>query len=224
MYEVHVRSERGIKFSICCGIFAYPRRGDFFMFTGIITHTGKLEKKEGSVFTFFASSDVLKKLKKGESISVNGCCLTVTDMSVNTFSTDVMQETEKKTMLGLLKKGDVVNFELPATPTSFLSGHIVQGHIDGVGKIETIKEEGNSRLLTIFVPKDLRRYIVEKGSIAVNGISLTVIKEEKDYFTVGIIPHTWENTMLINIKVGDLVNIETDIMAKYIEKLWKQKI
>lgn len=194
------------------------------MFTGIITHTGKLEKKESSVFTFLVSSHVVKKLKKGESISVNGCCLTVTDMSVNTFSTDVMQETKKKTMIGLLKKGDVVNFELPATPTSFLSGHIVQGHIDGVGKIETIKEKGNSRLLTIFVPKDLRRYIVEKGSIAVNGISLTVINVEKDYFTVGIIPHTWENTMLRNIKVGDLVNIETDIMAKYIEKLWKQKI
>lgn len=195
-----------------------------FMFTGIITHTGKLEKKEKSVFTFSAPSDVLNKLSTGESISVNGCCLTVVGLSGTAFLVDVMQETEKKTMLGLLKIGYMVNLELPATPTSFLSGHIVQGHIDGVGKIEAIKQEGNSRLITIFVPKDLGRYIVEKGSIAVSGISLTVINVEKDYFTVGIIPHTWKNTMLRNIKVGDLVNIETDIMAKYIEKLWKQKI
>lgn len=191
------------------------------MFTGIITHTGKLEKREKSVFTFSAARDLIEKLKRGESIAVNGCCLTVISLLTNIFSVEVIFETEKKTMLGSLISGDRVNLELPATASSFLSGHIVQGHIDGVGKIEKIKEEGNSKLLTIFVPKDLNRYIVEKGSISVNGISLTVINVEKDCFTVGIIPHTWENTMLKHIKTGDLVNIEVDIIAKYI---WKQKI
>lgn len=194
------------------------------MFTGIITHTGKLEKKEKNVLTFSASDAMLKKLTKGESVSVNGCCLTVVDISDNTFSVDVIEETEKKTMLGLLKLGDSVNLELPATPNSFLSGHIVQGHIDGMGTVERIQEEGNSKILRIIIQNNWLRYIVEKGSIAVNGISLTVIEVGKDYFTVGIIPHTWEKTMLNQIKIGDVVNIETDIIAKYIEKLWKQKI
>ena len=195
-----------------------------FMFTGIITHTGKLEKKEKQMLTFFAASDLIQRLGEGESIAVNGCCLTVIGKSNNEFCVEIMPETEKKTMLGTLQIGDMVNLELPVTSDTFLSEHIVHGHVDGIGSVKKIKEEGNSVLLTVSIPKDLDRYIVEKGSITVNGISLTVIDIENDYFTIGIIPHTWENTMLKHIKVGDLVNIETDIIAKYLEKLWKQKI
>lgn len=191
------------------------------MFTGIITHTGKLKKKEKQLFTFSASGDLLKKLRKGESIAVNGCCLTIINVSHSTFDVEIMPETQKKTMIQTLRAGQIVNFELPVSAITLLSGHIAQGHIDGVGKIAKIQKEGNSQILTVIIPKDLRRYIVAKGSITLNGISLTVIDAENDYCTVGIIPYTWKNTMLNKIKVGNLVNIEVDIIAKYI---WKQKI
>lgn len=191
------------------------------MFTGIITHTGKLEKKGREMFAFSAPRDFMKKLKKGASVTVNGCCLTVKSVSQSTFSIDIMPETQKKTMLGSLKIGDIINLELPVSAGSLLSGHIVQGHIDGVGKIAKIQNEENSKILTIGIPKSLNRYIVEKGSIAINGISLTVINVRKNSFTVGIIPHTWEQTMLHTVKVGDKVNIEVDILAKYTEKLIK---
>jgi len=130
-----------------------------------------------------------------------------------------MPETIKKTILGSLQKNELVNLELPMTPESFFAGHIVQGHIDDTGVVADIAPEGNSRLMKITVLPEVGKYIVEKGSIALNGISLTVIKAGKTYFTVGIIPHTWTNTMLQKIKTGDMVNIETDILAKYIKKL-----
>ncbi len=192
------------------------------MFTGIITHTGKLEKKERQEFTFSAPLGFVRKLKEGDSVSVNGCCLTVTNIASNTFSVDIMPETQKRTMLGYLTIGDLVNFELPATPSSFLSGHFMQGHIDGTGVIKKIQQEGNSKILTIILPEDLNRYFVEKGSVAVNGISLTVITVDRSLFTVGIIPYTWKNTMIHKIKTGDLVNIEVDILAKYVEKIIKK--
>lgn len=129
-----------------------------------------------------------------------------------------MPETAKRTMLGRLKIGDLVNLELPVSLTQLLSGHLVHGHVDGVGTIKKIQKEGNSRLLTITISRDLNKYIVEKGSIAVNGISLTVINVGLD-FTVGIIPYTWQHTMLKQTKLGDSVNIEVDILAKYLEKI-----
>ena len=113
--------------------------------------------------------------------------------------------------------------ELPVTPQTFLSGHIVQGHVDGIGTLVDIKQQKNSRLLTVKIPLELNKYIVEKGSIAVNGISLTVISIEETYFTVGIIPYTWEYTMLHCIKIGDAMNIELDILGKYIEKLFRKE-
>lgn len=188
------------------------------MFTGIITHVGKLEKKEKSVFTFSAPRGLMRKLKKGTSLAVNGCCLTVNNFSSELFSVEVMPETQKKTMFGSLQSGSMVNLELPVLASSFLSGHIVQGHIDGVGTVKRVEKEGNSRILTITVPKSIMHYIVAKGSIAINGISLTVISVNKNSFTVGITAYTWEHTMLHLGKIGDLVNIETDIVAKYIEK------
>lgn len=190
------------------------------MFTGIITHLGRFSEKENLNFTFTADRSFCKKIKKGTSIAINGVCLTALNKPTgNYFSITVIPETLNKTTLGQLKTGDSVNLELPTTPTSFLSGHIVQGHIDNVSKLLGIKIRGNSRLLKFSIPPALIKYIVPKGSIAINGISLTIIDVKKDYFTVGIIPHTWNHTMLKTIRTGDFVNIEVDILAKYVEKL-----
>lgn len=192
------------------------------MFTGIITHLGKLTKKEGAIFTFSTDNFFCKKIADGTSVSVNGACLTVFKKPTdNSFSVKVMPETLNKTILKHVQINDLVNLELPVTPQSFLSGHIVQGHIDGVSKLLSISKQENSSTLKFSIFANLSKYIVEKGSIAVNGISLTVIKAGKDFFTVGIIPYTQDNTMLKIIKIGDFVNIEVDILAKYIEKLLK---
>lgn len=193
------------------------------MFTGIITHSGKLIKQNGSVFTFGTNQSFCKKIKKGISVAVNGACLTVFKKPTkDSFSVEVMPETMNKTMLKHLKTDDLVNLELPATPQSFLSGHIVQGHIDGVVKLLSIAKHENSYMLKFSIPNSLSRYIVEKGSTTINGISLTIIGTNKKYFTVGIIPYTWDNTMLKKITTGDFVNIEADILAKYAEKLLKK--
>lgn len=191
-----------------------------YMFTGIITHTGKLKKVENSKFAFETNRSFSQKIDIGSSVAINGVCLTIINKTKdNFFSVEIMPETARRTMFGRLKINSLVNLELPVTATQLLSGHIVQGHIDGLGVVKKIKKEGNSRLLTINTPQKLRKYIVEKGLITVNGISLTVIEPQSDYFTVGIIPFTWRQTMLKDIKVGELVNMEVDILAKYVEKL-----
>jgi riboflavin synthase len=189
------------------------------MFTGIISHLGKVKEKNESLFTFNVDKAFARKLENGTSVAINGACMTVTNVDEDQFSVEVMPESQKRTMLGFLKRYDLVNLELPATAETVLSGHIVQGHVDGIGEILAIEEEGISKLITISVPEDLKKYIVEKGSIAINGISLTVISIDDKQCTVGIIPFTWENTMLHTVNVGDMVNIETDIFAKYVEKL-----
>jgi riboflavin synthase len=191
-----------------------------FMFTGIITHLGKIQSKDATNITIQADASLIRKIEKGTSIAVNGTCLTVLGQPIsNTFTVEVMPETFKRTCLNNLQKNDLVNLELSMTPQNFLAGHIVQGHVDGTGKVASVQEEGNSKIIKITIPVQLEKYIVEKGSIALNGISLTVIKSQKTCLTVGIIPFTWSHTMLKNIKVGDEVNIETDIIAKYLEKL-----
>lgn len=189
------------------------------MFTGIITNLGKIIRKEGSIFTFNTNPVFCKKLKNGTSIAVNGTCLTVLKKSTSSFSVEVIPETLNKTIFEYIEIGDLVNLELPLTPKGFLSGHIVQGHIDTVAKLAGIEKQENSHIFKFTIPLHLSRFIAEKGSIAVNGISLTVIKAEKNYFTVGIIPYTWKNTMLHTIKPGDFINIEVDILAKYVERL-----
>src|SRR3989338_10438746 len=171
------------------------------MFTGIISHLGKLTKAENPVFTFSAPKTFCASLKKGTIIAVNGTCLTVTSKPrSNAFSVKIIPETLKRTMPGKLKVDDLVNLELPVTANTLLSGHIVQGHVDGIGKVEEIKKEGNSRLFTINIPSRLSKYIVEKGSIAINGISLTVICAQATFFTVGIIPYTWKHTVLSKLQ------------------------
>ncbi len=184
------------------------------MFTGIITDLGKIAEKTDKSLAVSVSSEFLSKLKKGTSVSINGICLTVINSNKHSFAVDVMSETADRTNIRYLKTADLVNLELPATPSSFLSGHIVQGHVDGIGKIEKI----TSQILKVSVPLNLAQYLIEKGSVAINGISLTVTKTEKNYFTVGIVPYTWNNTMLHTIKIGNFVNIEVDILAKYVKK------
>lgn len=192
------------------------------MFTGIITYLGKVSDKKDNVLTIAADRSLLSKVKKGISILVNGICLTVINTNKRYFAVDFMPETKERTNIKYLQPADLVNLELPVTPNTFLSGHIVQGHIDGVAKLKEIAKKGNSYLLKFPVPKHLSRFIVGKGSIAINGISLTVIATRPSSFTVGIIPYTWDNTMLHTIKAGNFVNIEVDVLAKYVENLLKK--
>lgn len=193
------------------------------MFTGIVTNFGKIIAKSKGKLRIQAEKGLIKKLTPGTSIAVDGICLTVVGSSGDELEIDYIPETENKTNIKYLDAGDLVNLELPSTGSSFLSGHIVLGHIDGVAKLSKIESKGNSRILTLSIPKHMGKYILKKGSIALNGISLTVIDTGDNFFTVGIIPYTWEKTMLHTIKLGDYVNIEVDILAKYVEKLLKTK-
>ncbi len=177
------------------------------MFTGIVEETGFIKNFDGKKLVVECSK-VLESTKVGDSIAIDGCCQTVTAMSSNTFSADVSSETLR--IIKGFKVGDCVNLERALTPSTRMGGHIVQGHVDG-----TAKYLGN---MTFEVPKDLDKYIVYKGSICVNGVSLTVSKNQNNTFAVAIIPHTLENTNLKYLKTGDLVNIETDILGRYVEK------
>lgn len=193
------------------------------MFTGIITHIGKLNSKQDSIFIFNTDYSFCKKLKLGTSVAVDGVCLTIGSKPSNdSFSVQIMPETQRRTMLGKLKPDDLVNLELPTTVDAFLSGHLVQGHVDGVAEIINIKKEANSRIFRFKLPEKLTRYIANKGSISVNGVSLTVIEAGKNWFSVGVTPYTWRHTTLHQAKEKDTVNIELDIVAKYLEKLSKQ--
>lgn len=193
------------------------------MFTGIITHLGKLKEKDDTTFTFAAPATFHTSMHDEVSVAVNGVCLTVAKRGKTTFSVTVMPETLQKTMLGNLKMHNLVNLELPVTPKAFLSGHIVQGHVDGVGRVIKIAKNGNSWLVTIQAPTALGKYIVEKGSIAINGVSLAIIDVKKTNFTISIIPYTWQHTTFHSLKVGHQVNIEVDIIAKYIEQFLRNR-
>jgi riboflavin synthase len=192
------------------------------MFTGIIQGLGTVRKmtRQGQDALIGVETVLpLNDLKRGDSIAVNGVCLTITSLSGQVFSTDVSAETLARTNLRFLKAGERVNLEKALRLTDFLGGHIVLGHIDGPGKIVEMTPKSGSIVLGVTVEEGLGRYIVEKGSIAVDGLSLTVNGYVKNRFYVNIIPHTIENTTLSFKKVGDPVNIETDILGKYVEKL-----
>lgn len=192
------------------------------MFTGIITNLGEISKKGTNKLSIKANKKLVRKLSDGLSIAIDGICLTIISKSEKEFSVDFMPETEAKTNIKYLKVGSLVNLELPATYQSFLSGHVVEGHIDGVGQLVSIKKQNNSYILKFSIPENLSSYIVNKGLITVSGISLTVIDIDRDYFTVGIIPYTWDNTILHTLKIGHFINIEVDILAKYIKKLLRK--
>lgn len=189
------------------------------MFTGLIKTTGKIVGIAPGKITIKTS--LANKLRKGSSIAVEGVCLTVTKKEGSKITADLMSETLKKTTLGKRRAGDALNLELPMPQVGRLEGHIVTGHVEGTGKVTKIQKQKNSHLITIQIPKAITRYVTPKGSIAINGVSLTVIKIQKNLVTVGIIPHTWRYTNFQMLKRGDKVNIETDILAKYLEK-WQK--
>jgi riboflavin synthase len=192
------------------------------MFTGIIEETGSVKSvrhgSRSSVMTIRAGH-VLDGLKVGESINTNGVCLTVTKFDGGSFTADVMPETISRSTLKDLKSGDPVNLERALQLSSRLGGHLVSGHVDGVGTIRMIREDDNAVWITIGAPEAMLRYIVGKGSVAIDGISLTVVKADENSFEVSIIPHTLKMTSLNSKKRGSPVNIECDLIAKYTEKL-----
>ena len=182
------------------------------MFTGIIEEVGVVEA--GPKFSITCKV-VLSDLTPGASIAVNGVCLTAVDIRPDGFSADLAPETLRVTNLGDLKTGDPVNLERPVTPTTRLSGHIVQGHVDAVAILEARTEEG----ISVRIPKEFDRFLVYKGSICIDGISLTIAKVEEGLVTIAIIPHTWQATNLNSRKPGDRINIECDVLAKHVDKL-----
>ena len=193
------------------------------MFTGIVQAIGKLKK--GNPLLIIEILDQPFDMQIGDSISVDGICLTVKEISNNQFKVDVSEETLKKTTLGEKSNiNQIVNLEPALRISDRLGGHIVSGHIDGLGKVKNIEKLEKSWLLSInWQNKKFSKYIVDKGSICVNGISLTIAKSENEgeIFTIAIIPHTWENTNLKNLAIGDSVNLEGDALIKYVEKLLK---
>ena len=188
------------------------------MFTGIVEEVGTVVHSESGRLTV-AAARVMEGLEAGDSISVNGACLTVTTRDADSFSVDVVPETLRRTNLGLLRPGGPVDLERPVAVAGRLDGHIVQGHVDGTGAVKDIADDGEALLVTIKAPPPLMRYVVEKGFIAVDGISLTVVNCDRDSFVFTVIPYTRENTVFGTRKVGDLVNLEVDIVAKYVERL-----
>lgn len=194
------------------------------MFTGIIEELGKVirvQRTAGSSFIEIQAEKVLTDAHIGDSIAVNGVCLTVTNMTNDTFRADVMNETLSRSSLGSLVSGSMVNLERAMAANGRFGGHIVSGHIDGTGIITDVKNDGIAVWYTISAEDSLLRYIVEKGSIAIDGISLTVAKVTNCTFSVSIIPHTASETTLSMKKTGDIVNLENDIIGKYVERLIK---
>ncbi|HXZ12634.1 MAG TPA: riboflavin synthase [Candidatus Sulfotelmatobacter sp.] len=195
------------------------------MFTGIIEHAGKIDSLErsaegGRLRISLAGADAIAaNIKTGDSISVNGCCLTVVEFDKNFFAADLSGETLRRTAFGEKKSGDPVNLERPLAAGARLGGHFVQGHVDGVGRVTRLVPEGDNWWLSVRVPENLRRYVAEKGSIAIDGISLTVARWQEGVADIAIIPFTYSNTNVRAMAVNDGVNIETDILAKYVESL-----
>ena len=192
------------------------------MFTGIIEEVGtikQIQKNPASAVLTIAADTVLEQTKIGDSIAVNGVCLTVTDLKAGSFTADVMHETLRRSSLGSVRTGSPVNLERAMQLGGRFGGHIVSGHIDGTGVIAEVKREENAVWYTISAGENIMRYIIEKGSVAIDGISLTVAKTGKDYFKVSVIPHTMEQTILPEKRQGDKVNLENDQIGKYIEHL-----
>jgi len=188
------------------------------MFTGIIEEVGRVTSVQSGKVAI-AASDVLRGLEMGGSIAVNGVCLTITNFDANSFSVDIMQETVKRTNLGLLAVGDEVNLERPLTLEKPLGGHLVPGHVDNTGRIASILQNSEEMIIKFEAPPEVMRYIVKKGFIAIDGISLTIIDFDTSSFQVSVVDYTQKHTTLGSRQVGDLVNLEVDIIAKYVEQL-----
>src|ERR1017187_6454865 len=199
------------------------------MFTGIIEHAGRIEALErradgGRLRVNLAGAEELSaQMHLGDSISVNGCCLTVAEFGKDYFYADLSGETLRRTSLGEKKPGDFVNLERPLAANARLGGHFVQGHVDGAGRVTRLVPEGENWWLSVRVPEDLRRYVVEKGSIAVDGISLTVARWQDGVADIAVIPFTYAHTNVGAAVPNDAINIEVDILAKYVESLLEKR-
>jgi riboflavin synthase len=195
------------------------------MFTGIVEHAGKIEslyrREDGGRLRvdFAGAKELASQMKLGDSISVNGCCLTVAEFEKNYFSADLSGETLRRTAFCEKNPGDFVNLERPLAANSRLGGHFVQGHVDGTGRVIKLIPEGENWWLSVRVPENLRRYVVEKGSIAIDGISLTVARWQEGLADIALIPFTYAHTNVRAMVPHDAVNLEIDILAKYVESL-----
>jgi riboflavin synthase len=192
------------------------------MFTGIIEELGRVrsvETRGDAARLRIEAHIVTNDAHEGDSISVNGVCLTALDLSADSFAADASSETLQRSTLGSLRSGSVVNLERAVTPQTRLGGHIVQGHVDARGRFESATEHVGSWTVRIAYPKEMARYFVFKGSVAVEGISLTIAELTNEYFEIAIIPKTWDVTNFSSLRPGDAVNLEADIIAKYVERI-----
>lgn len=194
------------------------------MFTGLIQTLGTIESistnAEGKEI-FISAPAIIKDIKRDDSVATNGVCLTATHIQGDTFKVQAIHVTLDKTSLGLLQQGDRVNLELSLRPQDRLGGHFVQGHVNAMGRILNIDQTGNNWNIEVSFPQDLRKYMISEGSIALDGISLTIAKLTDKSLTVSIIPHTLEKTSLSFKKVGDVLNLEVDMIAKYLENFFR---
>jgi riboflavin synthase len=200
--------------------------GSTLMFTGLIADLGEVTALENDLegTTLRIATRLAEELGEGDSIAVNGVCLTAIDVRDGSFAAQAMRETIERSSLGGLYVGTRVNLELPLRATDRLGGHVVQGHVDGTGVVGEIREQGFARVLSIDSEPGLGRYLVEKGSIAVDGVSLTVSAVHEEGFEVSLIPETLERTNLGQVAVGDRVNLEADVLAKHVERLMEARI
>jgi riboflavin synthase len=192
------------------------------MFTGIIEELGTVKSfvaNEGGARMVVSANLVTSDSHEGDSIAVNGVCLTALDIKSDSFSADLSQETLDRSTLGNLQPGSRVNLERAVTPSTRLGGHIVQGHVDARGEFVSAEEHGDFWTVRIEYPKEISQYLVYKGSVSVEGISLTIAKLAEKYFDIAVIPKTWELTNLSTLQPGDAVNLEADVIAKYVERI-----
>lgn len=192
------------------------------MFTGIIEEVGRvssLEKSGANARIFIAARKVVEGTQEGDSIAVNGVCLTALNINSEGFTADVSSETLNRSTLGVLRGGSAVNLERAVTPSTRLGGHIVQGHVDARGTFREARQTGGFWTVRFGFPREIAPYLVEKGSISIEGISLTIAALGEDWFEIAVIPQTWTATNLSHLKTGDAVNLEADIIAKYVERI-----
>jgi riboflavin synthase len=191
------------------------------VFTGLVQGLGRIGaiERSGDGARLTIETPLVSELRTGDSVAVNGVCLTATSLQDGSFVADAMNETLSRSALGGLQDGAPVNLELPLRAGDRLGGHVVQGHVDAVGEVVSVADDGFARRIRIEAPPDLLRYVIEKGSIAVDGVSLTVAECDSRSFTVSLIPETLQRTNLGHAGTGDRVNLEVDVLAKYVEKL-----
>lgn len=192
------------------------------MFTGIVNEVGRVASVRPQGLTI-AAGKVLENMTEGDSIAVNGACLTVTAFGDDWFNVDIMPETSRRSNIGLLRPGDAVNLEKALTLDGLLGGHLVQGHIDAIGRVAMLRNDGEATIISIEAPPEVTAYVVEKGFIAVDGVSLTVTSVDKQVLEVSVVDYTLRHTTLGMRQTGDKVNLEADIIAKYVAQMGKKK-